>query len=69
MASSIKVTLRKKPNKQGHYPLVIRITKDRRSTYLYTGQYICLKYWDEANKIVRKSHPNSVRLNKSSLLN
>ena len=63
MASSIKVTLRKKPNKQGHYPLVIRITKDRRSTYLYTGQYICLKYWDEANKIVRKSHPNSVRLN------
>lgn len=63
MASSIKVTLRKKPNKQGEYPLVLRITKDRRSTYLYTGQYIDLKYWDEANRTVRKSHPNAVRLN------
>jgi len=63
MASSIKVTLRKKPNKQGEYPLVLRITKDRRSTYLYTGQYIDLNYWDEANKVVRKSHPNAVRLN------
>src|SRR5680860_97846 len=63
MASSIKVTLRKKPNKQGQYPLVIRITKDRRSTYVYTGQYINLKYWDEANRTVRKSHPNAVRLN------
>src|SRR5680860_770310 len=63
MASSIKVTLRKKPNNQGQYPLVLRITKDRRSTYLYTGQYIDLKYWDEANRTVRKSHPNAVRLN------
>jgi len=63
MASSIKITLRKKPNKQGQCPLVIRITKDRRSTYLYTGQYIDLKYWDEANRTVRKSHPNAVRLN------
>lgn len=63
MASSIKVTLRKKPNNQGEYPLVIRITKDRRSTYLYTGQYIGLKYWDKVKGIVRKSHPNAVRLN------
>jgi len=63
MASSIKVTLRKKANKQGLYPLVIRITKDRKSSYLYTGQYIDLKYWDEVNNKVRKSHPNSVRLN------
>lgn len=63
MASSIKVTLRKKPNKKGQFPLSIRITKDRRSTYLYTGKYIDLKHWDEGNRIVRKSHPNSVWLN------
>lgn len=63
MASSIKVTIRKKPNSQGQFPLVLRITKDRRSTYLYTGQYIDLKYWDQANRSVRKSHPNAVRLN------
>lgn len=63
MASSIKVTIRKKPNSQGQFPLVLRITKDRRSTYLYTGQYIDHKYWDQANRCVRKSHPNAVRLN------
>ena len=63
MASSIKVSLRKKANKEGHFPLVIRITKDRKTTYLYTGQYIDIKYWDSANREVRKSHPNSRRLN------
>lgn len=63
MASSIKVILRKKQNKQGEYPLVLRITKDRHSSYLYTGQYIDIKYWDESNRTVRKSHPNAVRLN------
>ena len=63
MASSIKVTLRKKANKQGQYPLAVRITKDRRTSYLYTGQYIELKHWDAAERIVRKSHPNAARLN------
>lgn len=63
MSSSIKVTLRKKANKQGHFPLAVRITKNRRTNYLYTGHYIAEKYWDEKNREVRKSHPNSKRLN------
>lgn len=63
MSSSIKVTLRKKANKQGLYPLVVRITKNRKTTYLYTGHYIDIKYWDGDNREVRKSHPNSKRLN------
>ncbi len=63
MASSVKVTLRKKPNKEGKYPLAVRITKDRRTSYLYTGQFIDLKHWDATERIVRKSHPNAVRLN------
>ncbi len=63
MASSIKLILRKKPNKEGLYPLVIRITKNRKSTYLYVGHYIDEKYWDEANRKIKKSHPNSARLN------
>jgi len=63
MGSSIKVTLRKKANKQGHFPLAVRITKNRKTTYLYTGHYIDIKYWDESNREVRKSHPNSKRLN------
>lgn len=61
MASSIKLILRNKPNKEGLYPLVIRITKDRKSTYVYTGHYIEQKYWDKENRKVKKS--NSIRLN------
>jgi integrase len=61
--SSITATLRKKPNKQGLFPLAVRITKNRKSTFLYIGQYIDVKYWDTQNKRVKKSHPNSVRLN------
>lgn len=61
--SSIKAVLRKKPNKQGLYPIAIRVTKDRKSTFLYIGQYIEEKHWDATNFKVKKSHPNSVRLN------
>lgn len=61
--SSIKAVLRKKPNKQGLFPIAIRITKNRKSSYLYIGQYIDEKFWDKANHKVKKSHPNSTRLN------
>lgn len=63
MASSVKFMLRNKPNKEGLFPLVIRITKDRKSTFLYTGYYLEKKYWDEKNNRVKKSYPNSARLN------
>jgi integrase/recombinase XerD len=63
MASSVKVTLRKKPNQQGKFPLAVRITKDRRTSYLYTGQFIDLKHWNPKERIIKKSHPNAVRLN------
>lgn len=63
MASSIKITLRKKANKEGLYPLAIRITKNRKATFVYTGYYLDIKHWDEKNKRVKKSHPTSTRLN------
>lgn len=63
MASSIKIILRKKANKQGLFPLAVRIIKNRKTTYLYTGQYIEAKHWDKEKHQVRKSHPNSSRLN------
>ncbi len=63
MTSNAKIVLRKKQNKEGRYPLAVRITKNRQSTYIYIGHYIDIKLWDERNKIVRKSHPNSNRLN------
>ena len=63
MASNAKIVLRKKPNSKGLYPLAVRITKNRRSNYHYIGHYIELKYWDAKNIRVKKSHPNSLRLN------
>lgn len=61
--SSITAILRKKPNKQGQYPIYIRITKDRKSSFIALGYYIDMEQWDEKNKKVRKSHPNASRLN------
>ena len=63
MASNAKIVVRKKVNKEGLYPLAIRITKNRKSTYHYIGHYIDLKDWDENKLRVKKSNTNSVRLN------
>lgn len=61
--SSIQAILRKKMNKKGMYPLAIRITKNRKSSYLYLGQYLNQKDWDAIKQRVKKSHQNSARLN------
>ena len=61
--ASVKVLLRKKANQKNEFPIVIRITKDRKSSYIYTGQYVDQKFWDAKTSRVKKSHPNSARLN------
>ncbi len=61
--ASIKAILRRKKNSQGRYPIAIRITQNRKSSFFYIGQQIELKYWDAKNARVKKSHPNSVRIN------
>ena len=62
--ASIKIVLRAKLNSDGHKPIALRITKDRKSTYVYTGEYIHPKHWSgEPMKWVKKSYPHSVRIN------
>lgn len=63
MGTSIKIVLRKKQKSNDTYPLAIRITKDRKTSFIHTGQYIHEKDWDAANERVKKSHGNYVRLN------
>ena len=63
MSASAKIVLRKKPNSKGLYPLAIRITKNRRSTYKLIGHYIDLEDWDSKNIEIKKSHPNAEILN------
>jgi len=52
-----------KKNKDGTYPLAVRITKDRKSSYVHVGHHIVESFWDAKNRKIKKSHPNSVRLN------
>ncbi len=61
--ANVKVVLRKEVKKDGTSPLAIRITKDRKSSYLYLEYSVKEKDWDNENQRVKKSHPNSTRLN------
>ncbi|PKQ44467.1 site-specific integrase [Confluentibacter flavum] len=63
MSSSAKIVLRKKPNVIGLYPLAIRITKNRRSTFKNIGHYIDIEDWDGKNLEVKRSHSNAEGLN------
>lgn len=60
---SIKIVLRKKITKDGTYPLALRITVERKASYVYLGYNVLEKDWDNTAQRVRKSHPNSARLN------
>jgi integrase/recombinase XerD len=61
--AEFKLVLRKKPNKEGKLPLTLRITKDRKSSFIYLGYHLNEDEWDDTKQRVKKSHPNSVRLN------
>lgn len=61
--ADIKVVLRKKLNKDGTYPLAIRITKNRKASFIHLGHSLKEKDWDKDAQKARKSYPNSKRLN------
>lgn len=60
---SIKVVLRKKKNKDGSYPLALRITKNRVSSFIYLGHSIEEEFWDPDKCCVKSKHKNAKRLN------
>ncbi len=61
--ATLKAILKKDKKKDGTYPLVIRITKDGRSTFVYTEYCLLPEQWDDKSQRVKKTYPNSVRLN------
>ena len=63
IVATVKIVLRQKQNKNGTFPLALRITKDRRASFIHLGQHIKESEWDADTQRVRKSHPNSTRLN------
>ncbi len=61
--ASLKVVLRKKANKDGTFPLAIRVTKDRKTSFIHLGHHLHEKDWDAKEQKVKTSYPNSKRLN------
>lgn len=62
--ATIKLILWKHDKKKDNtFPLALRITENRKTRYIFTSKYVLEKHWDTATSKVKKSHPNSVRLN------
>ncbi|MDG1728238.1 MAG: site-specific integrase [Algibacter sp.] len=61
--ASVKAVIRTKQNSQNLFPIAIRITKDRKTSFLYTGQYIKKNQWDKTKGQVKKSHPDALNIN------
>lgn len=63
MASAKVILWKHDKKKNGTFPLALRITKNRKTRYVFTGHNILEKEWDASLGKVKKSHPNSTRLN------
>lgn len=61
--ASIKVVLYPRAKKDGTFPLALRITKDRKSSYIFMEYSVRKEDWIEDEQRVKSSHPNSKRLN------
>jgi integrase/ribosomal protein L39E len=61
--ASVKVILAKhKKLSNGEIPIWLRITKDRKISYLTIGQNTKLEWWDEKERLPNKKHPNQLIL-------
>jgi len=64
MSATINLKLWKyRAKKDGLYPIYIRITKNRKSTWQSTDIALKAKDWDDAKGKIKPSHPNSARYN------
>ncbi|MEZ4970417.1 MAG: site-specific integrase [Flavobacteriaceae bacterium] len=62
--ATVKIVLRKNYRKKdGTFPIALRLTQYRKSKFLFTGEYILEKDWDETKGLAKKSYLNSSRLN------
>lgn len=64
MSATVNLKLWKyRPKKDGTFPIYIRITKNRKSSWLSTDISVLEKDWNEDKGKVKPSHPNSARIN------
>ena len=65
--ASIKILLRNKPNKEGQYPVVLKIIKDRKIKVITLGISCLEKDWDKTKVQFKKSQPNYIQRNRALL--
>jgi hypothetical protein len=59
--ASVKVFLKKnKANALGEFPIVIRVIKDRKPKYIFTGRYCLPELWDDKDNCPKKKHPEKL---------
>lgn len=63
MATVTMVFRKQTVTKDGKSPIYIRITKNRKHSYVSSGEKVEAKHWDFTKNKVKASHPNSGRLN------
>jgi len=62
--ASVKVMIRRnKMRPDGTCPIILKITNNRCLTEKFIGYAVKPEDWDESDRIVKKTHPNSVRIN------
>lgn len=55
--ASVKLLLKKnKKNALGKYPIYLRITSNRKTSFISTGHFIEKNQWDEKNELVKESN-------------
>ena len=62
--ATIKIVLRNKPNVEGLYPLILRVTKERKIKIITLGMECLPKDWDEKESQFKKSFPNYIQRNR-----
>lgn len=66
--ASVKLLLKKnKKNALGKYPIYLRITANRKTSFISTGVFIDKSMWDEKNEMVKESHKEHEYINTSIL--
>jgi integrase len=64
MKYSVKLILyTHQANAKGQYPIYLRITINRKQSYISTGHFIPVKYWDEKGEQVRAGHMQAAEIN------
>ncbi len=61
--ASVKIKLRSRSNQDGTHSLVLQVIKDRKKSIISLGYNIKKSDWDATSQQVKKTFPNSVRLN------